>query len=112
MCKRFFHHYKENGDTQINPIIQPVENAINHLPKIWVLDTTIKSLCHGADLKLPGISKLNDKIEKDQLIAIMSLNNELIALGKAKMSSKEILGSDKGLAATTDKVIFSCNSTS
>jgi len=101
-----YHFYKENNDKFLRRIIQPVENAVAHLPKVWVFDTTVGSLCHGSDLKIPGISKLNDKILVEDIVAIMTLKNELIALGIAKMNSVEVLKKDKGLAFKTDKVFM------
>src|SRR3989338_2333339 len=89
----------------IRKAIQPVENGINHLPKIWVFDTTIESICHGVDLKVPGISKLNDTIGKEETVAIISLKNELVALGIAKMASKEMMA-EKGVAVQTEKVFM------
>ena len=82
------------------------EYATKHLPKIWVFDTTIDTLCHGAYLNVPGISKLGDKIEKDETVAIMTLKGELVAIGIAKMSSEEIMKKEKGLAAKTDSVFM------
>ena len=102
-----YHFYKkESNDKFLRKIIQPVENAIEHLPKIWGFDTTIDTLCHGADLNIPGISKLNDEIYKDDAVAIMTLKDELIALGKATLNSKEIVRKDKGLAVKTEKVFM------
>ncbi len=96
---------EDKNEKFIRKIIQPVENGANHLPKVWVFDTTVESLCHGVDLKVPGISKLNDNIPKDDNVAIMTLKNELIALGIAKMNSKEMLG-EKGIAVQTEKVFM------
>jgi len=102
-----YHFYKkEDNEKFLRKIIQPVENAISHLPKIWVFDTTIGSMSHGADLNIPGISKLNDKIEKKDMVAVMSLKDELIALGTATLNSDDILKKDKGLAVKTDKVFM------
>ena len=100
-----FHYYKnENNDKYIRKIIQPVENAVRHLPKVWILDTTIIPLTHGRDLAIPGISKLHSNIKKQDLVAVMSLKGELIALGIANMTSEEIMKKDKGIAVRTDKV--------
>ena len=102
-----FYFYKdENNDKFLRKMIQPVENAVAHLPKIWVFDSTIDTLCHGAYLNVPGISKLGDKIEKDETVAIMTLKDELVAIGIAKMSSEEIMKKEKGLAAKTDSVFM------
>ena len=83
-----------------------MENAVEHLPKIWVFDTTVDTLCHGADLNIPGISKLNDGINKDDIVAIMTLKEELVALGSAKLNSEEMIKKEKGLAVKTNKVFM------
>ncbi len=101
-----YHFYKEEqNDKFLRKAIQPIENGVKHLPKVWVFDTTIESICHGVDLKVPGISKLNDKISKEDVVAIMSLKDELVALGISKMSSDEMLG-EKGIAVQTEKVFM------
>ena len=101
-----YHFYKEEqNDKFLRKVIQPVERGVDHLPKIWVFDTTIESLCHGVDLKIPGISKLNDKINKDETVVIMSLKDELVALGIAKMNSNEMMA-ERGIAVSTEKVFM------
>ncbi len=105
----FYYYKKESNDKFLRKIIQPVENAITHLPKIWVFDNAIDTICHGASLNIPGISKLNDKIEPEQTVAIMTLKDELIALGTSKLNSEKILKQEKGLAVKTDKVFMEIN---
>jgi len=100
-----YHYFKEGNEKYILKIIQPPENAIEHLPKIWVLDTSVNSLCHGANLKLPGIAKLEEAIEPDQNVAILTLKGELIAVGKAQLTSKNML-KEKGIAVKTDTVFM------
>ena len=102
----FYYYKNENNDKYLRKIIQPVENAVEHLPKIWVLDNAIESLCHGIDLKMPGISRLNSEIKNDDIVALMTLKNELIALGTAKAASEEILKKGKGIAVRTEKVFM------
>ena len=101
-----YYFWKDEANEKfIRKVIQPVENGVGHLPKIWVFDTTVESLCHGVDLKVPGISKLNDSISKEEVVAIMTLKDELVALGISKMDSKEMLG-EKGIAVQTEKVFM------
>ncbi len=102
----FWHYKNEGGDKYLRHVVQPVENAVNHLPKIWVIDTAVDALCHGADLAIPGIVKLESGIEPDQNVAIMSLKGELIALGKSKMNSDMMMKKDKGIAIKTNKVFM------
>ncbi len=97
--------YKETKDeTQLRKLIQPMESAVEHLPKIWVKDSAISALCHGAPLAAPGVSKLTDNIKKGDLIALMSLKNEIVALAKAEENSQKILNEEKGIVAATERV--------
>ncbi|MEE9525634.1 MAG: RNA-guided pseudouridylation complex pseudouridine synthase subunit Cbf5 [Candidatus Woesearchaeota archaeon] len=101
-----FVYYKEGKEEQIRKAILPMEFAVQHLPKIWVLDSTITTLCNGVNLKVPGISKLNDNIEPDQTIAVMTLADELVGLGTAVMNSDKMLKEEKGLAVKIHKVFM------
>ncbi len=103
-----FYFYENGNDKFIRKVIQPVENAVAHLPKIWVMDNAIGSLQHGIDLKIPGISKLHDSIQKEALTAVMTMKGELIAIGNAKMASKEMMEKDKGVAVDIHKVFMTC----
>lgn len=101
-----YHYWKQEGNEKfIRKAIQPIENGVDHLPKIWVFDTTVESLCHGVDLKVPGISRVSSGIENEDVVAIMTLKDELVALGKARISSLEMMA-EKGLAVQTDKVFM------
>lgn len=102
----YFFYKNEGNEKFLRKIIQPVENAVFHLPKIWVFDTTIDTLCHGANLNNPGISKLNDGIKENDSVAIMSLKEELVAIGTARADSESILNNEKGFAAKTEKVFM------
>ena len=96
----------EKNDKLLRHCIQPIENAVQHIPKIWIQDSAVDSICHGAHLNAPGIAKLDSDIEKETEIAIMTLKNELVALANAKKTTKEILDAEKGLAATAFKVFM------
>jgi H/ACA ribonucleoprotein complex subunit 4 len=102
----YWQYKKEGNDTRLRKMVLPVEFGVSHLGKIWVTDSTVDTLCHGANLNLPGISKLENEIQPDDLVAIMTLKNELICIGKAKMPSQEMLKSEKGLAVIVDKVFM------
>ncbi|HIH37977.1 RNA-guided pseudouridylation complex pseudouridine synthase subunit Cbf5 [Candidatus Woesearchaeota archaeon] len=101
-----WHYFKEeNNDSYLRKCIQPMETAIAALPKVWILDSTVDTLCHGANLNVPGIAKVEEGIEKDNLVAILSLKGELVSLGIAQIPSKEMLG-EKGIAVKTEKVFM------
>ncbi len=96
----------ENNDKLLKKIIKPTEYALQHLPKIWLVDTAVDTICHGANLNIPGIAKLESKIEKENLVALLTLKNELVGLGIAMLSSEEITKENKGLAVKTTKVFM------
>jgi H/ACA ribonucleoprotein complex subunit 4 len=100
------HYYKEEkNDKFLRHCIQPIENALRHLAKCWIFDTTIKSLTHGRDLGIPGISKL-ENFKKGEFVAIVTLKGELVAIGEALMSAVEVNMKDKGLAVDVKKVFM------
>ena len=47
--------------------------------------------------------------ERGELIAVMSLKDELVCLGKSIMTSKDIIKKDEGLAIKTEKVFMDRN---
>ncbi len=100
------HYYKKGDDTFIRKVIQPVENAVRHLPKISVLDSAVNSICHGVDLKAPGISMLETGIKIDDDVALFTLKNELIAIGKACFDSETIKKLEKGVVINVKKVFM------
>lgn len=100
---------KEKDEKELRKIILPVENGVEHLNKIWVFDGAVNNLCHGADLYAPGVVKLNKHIEANELVAVMTLKDELICLGTAEINSDRILEKDKGLIVKTKKVFMERN---
>ena len=101
-----YYYWKNEGNERyIRHVIQPVENAVVHLPKIFVRDSAVDSLCHGANLHLPGIAKLESGIIAGDLVAVMSLKGELVCYGTARMGSKEMLG-EKGIAVKAERVFM------
>ncbi len=104
--KDAYEFYKEGNEKPLREIILPIERAIEHLPKIWITDSTVDAICHGAELAIPGIAKIHSKINKKDQIAIMTLKNELVATGIAELNSEEILKKEKGISAKTKKVFM------
>lgn len=96
---------EENNEKWLRKILQPVESAVRHFPKVWAADPAVDSLCHGANLAVPGISKLESGILKGDTVAVMTLKDELIAIGEAKLTSEEMTAK-KGIAVDTKKVFM------
>jgi H/ACA ribonucleoprotein complex subunit 4 len=98
--------YKEGDEIEIRKVILPIEFAVSHLKKVWIFDSAIPNICNGSELYAAGISKLDDNIEKEELIAMMSLKDELVGLGISKMESEEMLNINQGVAVKTSKVFM------
>ena len=96
---------EDKAEKEIRKCIKPYEVAVAHLPHVWVLDSAVDSICHGASLSIPGISRFNE-FNNGDLIAVMTLKNELIGLGSAKTDSSLVLKDDKGLVVSNIKVFM------
>jgi len=102
--------WKEKGEEEpLKRLILPVETSVELLPKVYVKDTAVDAICHGAHVTIPGIVKLSSKIKPEELLAVYTLKEELIALGRARMSTEEILEKDYGIAVKTERVIMRPN---
>jgi len=102
-----FSFWKEENDPEcLIQILRPMEDALTYLPKIYVRDSAIDAVCHGADLAVPGVLKIETPLECEELVAIFSQKSEAVALGKALMSAEEVLEKDHGLVCKTRRVLL------
>ena len=96
----------ENDETRFRELVHPVEFITKPLKSITVRCSAIDSLCHGAQLAIPGILKLSKEISLNENISILSQKGELIALAESLMSSDDITKNKKGIACKTKRVIM------
>jgi H/ACA ribonucleoprotein complex subunit 4 len=87
-------------------IVKPMEAAFEYIPRVYIRDSTVSSICHGAELAVPGVVRLSEGIVPKMSIALFTLKDELVALSKALMSSEQMMKEDHGLAAKTVRVIM------
>ncbi len=107
--KDAYEFWKQGNEKEIRRVILPFEKAVEHLKKVWIFDNAVNNICHGSSLGVQGISKVHDAILPGEEIAVMTLKDELVALSKAALSSKDMLTKEKGLAAVTEKVFLPRN---
>ncbi|WP_238375175.1 RNA-guided pseudouridylation complex pseudouridine synthase subunit Cbf5 [Vulcanisaeta thermophila] len=99
--------YEEYGvEDLLRQYVKPVEYMVKHLPKVWIRDSAVDAVCHGAALAVPGVVKLTSNVSRNSLVAIMTLKNELVALGVAQMNAEEILKAQRGIAVKTTRVVM------
>ncbi len=99
------YYWKEGNDRYLRHCIQPVETAVRHLPKVWVLDSAVDSLAHGASLKVPGISRVETGIKEGDIVAVLTLKGELVCYGTARLGTQGMLG-DRGIAVKPERVFM------
>ena len=104
--KDAYEFYKEGDESEIRKIILPYEKATEHLPKVWVFDNVIGNLCHGSSLGNQGISKLTTNIKSNDPVAVFTLKDELICLGKSLLSFQDVIKKEKTLAVVPNKVFM------
>ena len=102
-----YHFWHEEGDERlIRRYLQPIENAVRHLPQIVIRDTAVDAICHGADLAVAGVLKVHSGIRRGDTVAIMTLKGELVALAVSHTTTQEILDAKSGIIADITRVIM------
>jgi H/ACA ribonucleoprotein complex subunit 4 len=97
---------EEKDEIPLRNIILPMEYGVKHLPKIFVKDSTVNSLCHGAPLALPGVSKYSKRFNKGELAGIFTLKHELIALGEFQLTPESVQNTEHGIFASVKRVLM------
>ena len=100
---------KKNDDTKLLKIIRPVEEALSEIKSVIIRDSAIDSMCHGAQLAIPGILEISPYLEKGDLVGIYSQKGEIVALAESLLSEDEIKDQSKGYAFQTKRIIMKPN---
>ena len=99
--------YLEEGDeSYLRKIVMPMENMVSHVPKIYVRDTAVDAICHGADLAAAGVCLIDARVKAGSNIALMTLKKELIGFSTAKMHAMKIYKAKSGIVANSNKVFM------
>jgi len=103
----WFGEYQSTKDQSfLCRFIEPMESALSMLPKIVVRDSAVDALCHGASLTAPGVLQVDSGIVKDEVVGIFTLKGEAVALGKALVSTQEVLDLRHGSVAGLVRVLM------
>ena len=105
-----FASWKENGDSRkLEKMILPIEHALSEIKSVVIRDSAIDSLCHGAQLAIPGILEISLGLQQGDLVAIYSQKGEVIALAESLLSENEIIDNTTGYAFQTKRIIMKPN---
>lgn len=99
--------WRETGDEEsLRKIIFPMEKALELLPKIYIRDSAVAAICHGANVTAPGVLSLNSGIKKKDGVVVVTQKGEAVAFVWALASSEQVLAMDHGFVAKTVRVLM------
>ncbi|MEJ2279214.1 MAG: RNA-guided pseudouridylation complex pseudouridine synthase subunit Cbf5 [Candidatus Lokiarchaeota archaeon] len=105
--KDAFTIYKTEGDEfYLRKFLFPMEKMVEHIPKIYVRDSAVDALCHGADLAAAGVCFIDARIEEKTQVALMTLKKELIGFAIARKDAMSIFKAKSGIVANLNKVFM------
>jgi len=103
----WFDKWRETRDeSYIRKFIQPMEKALELIPKIHIRDSAVDAICHGANLTAPGVVSYENTIAPDRTVAIFTLKGEAVALAKALVTVQELAEMEHGFVAKTHRVLM------
>lgn len=99
--------WQESGDvSHLEEVLLPMESLLSHLPSVTVKDSAIDAICHGANLAVPGIAKLDSDFGAGRTVAILTQRGEGVAVGKTLIKSGEVVEKDEGIAVEIQRVLM------
>ncbi|RBQ23233.1 putative tRNA pseudouridine synthase B [Candidatus Methanobinarius endosymbioticus] len=102
----YYYWNEENDESYLRKYILPRETATEHLSKVYIRDSAVDAICHGANLASGGIIALSNKIKKHDNIAIFTLKEELVASATALFDVEEIMESSSGIMFNNNKIFM------
>lgn len=99
-------HDNFNDESYLRRVIMPLEVLLVGYKRIVVKDTTVNSICYGAQLMLPGVLRYEDGIEIGKEVVLITTKGEAIALAIAQMTTSVIATCDHGTVAKIKRVIM------
>ena len=102
-----FNQWQLTKDESIlRKFVYPMEKALQLMPKIYIRDSAVDALCHGAHLTAPGVLSLDSGIKIGDTVAVFTQKGEAVTLAKAFVSSEKMLKMDHGFVAKTQRVLM------
>ena len=97
---------KEKDESYLRRVILPCEYLLTSYKRIVLKDSAINAVCYGAKLMIPGLSRFEDGIDKNDVIVLMTSKGEAVALAHAEMTSSQMGSLDHGIVARIKRVIM------
>lgn len=99
--------WRDRGDEDtLKRLIHPMEKGLDLLPKIYVRDSAVSAICHGAFVTAPGVLSLDAEIQNKDAVAVFTQKGEAVAFAHAVASADKILKMSHGFVAKTVRVLM------
>ncbi len=100
-------YYWKNGDaSRLRSMLIPYEELLKSFPAVELKDSAVDSVCHGADLTVKGVNRVDRGIKRGAVVSLFSGKGEGVAMAKALMSSENIENAASGVACDTMRVFM------
>ncbi len=100
--------YSKKGDeTLLRRLVKPVEDAFKGFPSVYIKDSAVAAVAHGAPLASKGVSKIDHPLSKGDVVCIKTLKGECVGFGTLMMSSDEVLQAKSGIVVSVERVVIS-----
>ena len=97
---------QQKDETILRKFIKPLESALTLVPRVYIRDSAVDAVCHGANLTAPGVLSLETGITNGSMVSVFTLKGEAVALAKAVASTEETLNLEHGVVAETKRVLM------
>ncbi|MGQ9582282.1 MAG: RNA-guided pseudouridylation complex pseudouridine synthase subunit Cbf5 [Thermoplasmatota archaeon] len=104
--KDAFIFWRDGDERALRRAVLPMEALLEHMPAVVIRDGAVDAICHGARLALPGVVALDSGIERGSKVAVHTAKGEGVAIGRAEMTSDEMMELSRGVAVTPERVLM------
>ncbi len=99
--------WRETGDfTLMRKTIVPLEYVLKMYPIIVIKDSAVASIIYGAQLKAPGVIAYTEDVKRLGRVGIVTKKGELVAFAISQYDASELSTMEKGVVATTERVVM------
>jgi predicted rRNA pseudouridine synthase len=100
---------KKGEENLLRNVVKPVEEALKGFPSVYVKDSAVAAVAHGAPLASKGVSKIDHPLSKGDVVCIKTLKGECVGFGTLTMDSDDVLHAKEGIVVTLERIVMDRN---
>lgn len=94
---------EKHDPTLLAGLLHPVERAFGHFKRVIVRDAAVRAICRGQGVRGDDVAALDHGLDTGDPVAIFTHEGEIIARGKAMVTSKQAMQASHEFIARTVK---------